>query len=150
MQAQRLPAGCAAGGQRARERGCWRSVRPSDPADSQRGRQLGGNCGSGRRAARLRCRRDGASCFPRPFLRGAGLALRFRVGRERRRRRRCYRGRERLGDTAAMNRFFGKAKPKEPPPSLTDCIGKVSARPGAAGPAERCAALPGRRLGSGV
>uniref|UniRef100_A0A8D2QAL8 Charged multivesicular body protein 5 n=1 Tax=Zonotrichia albicollis TaxID=44394 RepID=A0A8D2QAL8_ZONAL len=27
-----------------------------------------------------------------------------------------------------MNRFFGKAKPKEPPPSLTDCIGKVDSR----------------------
>lgn len=24
-----------------------------------------------------------------------------------------------------MNRFFGKAKPKAPPPSLTDCIGTV-------------------------
>lgn len=29
-----------------------------------------------------------------------------------------------------MNRFFGKAKPKAPPPSLTDCIGTVGAWPG--------------------
>ena len=28
-----------------------------------------------------------------------------------------------------MNRFFGKAKPKAPPPSLTDCIGTVGTRP---------------------
>ncbi|KAF6327095.1 charged multivesicular body protein 5 [Rhinolophus ferrumequinum] len=27
-----------------------------------------------------------------------------------------------------MNRFFGKAKPKAPPPSLTDCIGTVDSR----------------------
>lgn len=57
----------------------------------------------------------------------------FRVGRER--CRCCCRARERLGGAAAaMNRFFGKAKPKAPPPSLTDCIGTVSARPG---PAQR-------------
>lgn len=29
---------------------------------------------------------------------------------------------------AKMNRFFGKAKPKAPPPSLTDCIGTVDSR----------------------
>lgn len=27
-----------------------------------------------------------------------------------------------------MNRLFGKAKPKAPPPSLTDCIGTVDSR----------------------
>uniref|UniRef100_A0A2K5E621 Charged multivesicular body protein 5 n=1 Tax=Aotus nancymaae TaxID=37293 RepID=A0A2K5E621_AOTNA len=27
-----------------------------------------------------------------------------------------------------MNRFFGKVKPKAPPPSLTDCIGVVNSR----------------------
>lgn len=41
----------------------------------------------------------------------------------------CYRDR----GTAAMNRFFGKAKPKAPPPSLTDCIGTASALPGGGG-----------------
>jgi len=25
-----------------------------------------------------------------------------------------------------MNRFFGRQKPKEPPPSLSDCIANVS------------------------
>ncbi|XP_035212791.1 charged multivesicular body protein 5-like [Stegodyphus dumicola] len=27
-----------------------------------------------------------------------------------------------------MNRLFGKAKPKEPPPNLTDCIANVDSR----------------------
>ena len=27
-----------------------------------------------------------------------------------------------------MNRLFGKGKPKEPPPNLTDCIANVDSR----------------------
>ncbi|KAG6926915.1 charged multivesicular body protein 5, partial [Chelydra serpentina] len=45
---------------------------------------------------------------------------------------RCCRCRRRLclsrSQAAAMNRFFGKSKPKGPPPNLTDCIGTVDSR----------------------